>query len=763
MRQVSSGFVEASLSPIGNANAYIDINGTIIDASKLTEITINENIGSSGSFTIGTFNTVEATMTVLNSALPSTVAGMPIKIYFGYLVGNAYEYVPMGTFYAQPRDISRKNLFTTINAHDKSWRMTDAYQTSLNWSSTHTAREVLNEVATQAEITFGTFGGLNPSNVTVYEAPGGSLRDVIAQMALLTGTNAKINRSGSIDFIRAYPFTPVEEYGPYNYTSSGFTITSQASVNYGKVTVNYKYEVSGEEQTQTFNYTAGTGSNAIVIDTKNVRTQTQTNTLGQMIIGNGFSYFGYNAVLPGQPQIDLGDTISIEGIFGETNNLLVLQATHTFNGAMESTFSAVANDTDPEMNGGNISGSITEQVSSINDAAQYAKGRADYAATKADEAAASAQRAENSASAAATSASNAESFAQASAQSAQASANSASASAQSASNSEASAQASAQSAHNAEVSAGEAEDQAELATKYANSALGQLGVVEDVMGVLNWATEHCTFTQTTDTEIRDSKVYFTYDSERGDYVPVVDPQESALSTYYELTTVDEAMETYIMSHLAVTSRGLWVLPSGMGNNTTPETGETQKDSDARQGANYKVLLSNDGFYVYDENGVDVTTVGENITFNSTRPQYIGNEHAYVAYSPNNGGTLTIGGATINLSGQTLTEALADLESNANQTNEAFNGFKDKYEGYIAIDTETPSITLGKSDASSKVEITDSAVNIYSDNKKSAYVDGQTFNAYEGKFETVMMQTMNGVGKLRWVARSNGHLSLKVVN
>lgn len=682
MRQVSSGFVQASLSPISNANAYLDINGTIIDASKLTEITINENIGSSGSFTIGTFNTVEATMTVLNSALPDPVAGMPISIYFGYYVGTQYEYVPMGTFYAQPRDISKKNLFTTINAHDKSWRMTDTYTSSLNWNTTHTAREVLDEVAAQADVTLGAFGGLNPSNVTVYEAPGGSYRDVIAQMALLTGTNAKINRSGSIDFIRAYPSSAVEEYGAYDYTSSGFTITSQASVNYGKVTVNYKYEESGEEKTQTFNYTAGSGSNAIIIDTKNVRTQTQANTLGQMVIGNGFSYYGYNAVLPGQPQIDLGDTISIEGIYGETNNLMVLQATHTFNGAMKSTFSAVAEDQDPSLDGSNISGSITEQVSTINDAASYAKGRAEYAATKADEASASAQRAQQSADNAQQSADDAQDSADEAARQAGIATTNANEAIRQAGVATTNANEAITQAGIATANANEAKEQAHTATVYANSALDQLGVVQDVIGVLNWAAEHGTFTATTDTTVQEGKVYFTYDSQTGDYTPVVTPADNPQTAgYYELT-VDEAMESFIMSHLAVTARGLWVLPNGYGAATN-----------AQYAPNYKVLLASDGLYIYDGDGVLVSKYGENITFSSTRQQTIGNNQAYIVFDPEGAsgqGTLTIGGATINMSGKTLDEILAEkldsVDVTVTQTSTGAN---------ITVNGDTVSISNGQ--------------------------------------------------------------------
>lgn len=692
MRAVSNGFIEASLSPVGFANAYMLVNNTTVDASNITEISIQEDLGDSGAFSIGTFNTREANITVLTKALPTIVAGVPISIYFGYYVSGSYEYVPMGTFYAQPKDISRQGYFTKINAHDKSWRMTQQYVTSLNWGSSHTAREVLNEVATQAGITLGSFGGLNPSNVTVYEAPKGAHRDVIAQMALLTGTNAKINRSGSIDFIRAYPSTPVEDYGAYNYRADGFSLSSDAAANFGKLTVVYTQMVGEEEQTTTYNYTAGSGSNTLVIESTNIQTQTQTNTLGQTILGTGLSYYGYTANLPGQPQIDLGDTISVENIYGEIHNLLVLQATHTFNGSMKSTFGAVVNDEDPEMDGNNISGSISEQVNQVNDAVSYAKGKADYAAEKADEAAAAAGRAEEAAQNAWDYADDANDAAQNAWNHADEAYTAAGNAASAASAAQTSANQAASAASAAQTSANNAQNSATDANKYANAALDQLGVFQDVIGVLEWASEHGSFVRTTDTTAQEGKVYFTYDSQSGDYVPVVDPASNPRTAgYYELS-MDEAMQTFIMSHLTVTGRGLWVLPNGINSGTvTPAQGETQADAQARLGANYKMLLSNNGMYVYDGAGVLVATYGENISFNATRPQYIGNSSTYIAFNPNNGGSLTINGATINITtdktlDEVLDEKLDSVDVSVTQTTTGAN---------ITVNGDTVSIANGE--------------------------------------------------------------------
>ena len=224
-----------------------------------------------------------------------------------------------------------------------------------------------------------------------------------------------------------------------------------------------------------------------------------------------------------------------------------------------------------------------------------------------------------------------------------------------------------------------AQASANAANTYSNAALDQLAVVQDVAGILTWASEHGSFELTQDQSIVDGKVYFTYDSTTHDYTPVVDPQASALSTYYELT-VDEAMNDFIMAHLAVTTRGLWVLPAGLPStdqtvdntvdkaSSSDTSAQKQANANARKASDYKVLLSNDGLYVYDGDGVLVSTFGESITFSSLRQQYIGNEDAYILFTPASGstaGSITIGGANVTLgSSKKLSELLEEVDAKA---------------------------------------------------------------------------------------------------
>lgn len=107
----------------------------------------------------------------------------------------------------------------------------------------------------------------------------------------------------------------------------------------------------------------------------------------------------------------------------------------------------------------------------------------------------------------------------------------------------------------------------------ADSALRSLSEVEDVVGVLEWITAHGTMTSQTGETFDANKVYFIVDP-NGDYEVsgtkyslVTNPVASDINSYYCLS-VDESIENYVGTHLAVTSEGLWLIPE---ENATPQS------------------------------------------------------------------------------------------------------------------------------------------------------------------------------------------------
>ena len=115
-------------------------------------------------------------------------------------------------------------------------------------------------------------------------------------------------------------------------------------------------------------------------------------------------------------------------------------------------------------------------------------------------------------------------------------------------------------AQNAQTSADSAYTQASTANAYANSALDQLNIVQDVVGVLDLLSTNATYQLTADTEIQPGKWYFTCSGTSPDYVYTVvnTPDVDDIGTYYEMVSIDSAVQNYVTSKLTVTSQGLWI-------------------------------------------------------------------------------------------------------------------------------------------------------------------------------------------------------------
>lgn len=133
-------------------------------------------------------------------------------------------------------------------------------------------------------------------------------------------------------------------------------------------------------------------------------------------------------------------------------------------------------------------------------------------------------------------------------------------------------------AERAEEDAAAAHTAATNASEYAARALGNLSTVQSVTETLTWITQHGTMTPTTDAALDPTHVYFVED-ENGDYdvggvkyAVVTEPVIEDISDYYELS-IDESLNNYVATHLAVTSEGLWIIPDAGGNKVLIATGQ----------------------------------------------------------------------------------------------------------------------------------------------------------------------------------------------
>lgn len=121
------------------------------------------------------------------------------------------------------------------------------------------------------------------------------------------------------------------------------------------------------------------------------------------------------------------------------------------------------------------------------------------------------------------------------------------------------------------IDAGKAKTSADNASEYAARALGNLSTVQSVAETLTWITAHGTMTLTTDVAPDPTHVYFVVDA-GGDYTVggvtyaiVIEPVTADMGTYYELS-IDESLNNYVGTHLALDGEGLWLLPASSGTN-----------------------------------------------------------------------------------------------------------------------------------------------------------------------------------------------------
>lgn len=102
-----------------------------------------------------------------------------------------------------------------------------------------------------------------------------------------------------------------------------------------------------------------------------------------------------------------------------------------------------------------------------------------------------------------------------------------------------------------------------------------------------------------------------------------------------------------------------------------------------------------------------------------------------------------------------------LRQNVDKSAEELN----KYRGYIDIDENAPSITIGAG-ADSNLKITPEKMSFMNNGNEAASLSNDTLKADSAEITNLYMRSVddsgNVVGTLGWVARANGHLSLRAI-
>lgn len=365
------------------------------------------------------------------------------------------------------------------------------------------------------------------------------------------------------------------------------------------------------------------------------------------------------------------------------------------------------------------------------------------------------------------------------------------------------------------------------ADRSANNALYQLSTVNDVVDTLNWVTQHGTYSPTTDISVDPTKVYWTpssitsaYDpvtpdaemlpscyeahlttdislvdgkiyyvadpdkpgsyiqvsspdvadisnyyefeltedeavvagktyyrrSESiGDYTIVDEPIDADISNYYELS-IDQGLANYVAMHLALTDQGLSLV----------------KDQDS-----YRVLITNESLNIIDPTGATVSTFGESISFDSLRPQRIGNDEVYVEFYSGTEGlppdSLRIAATSFTLVGENgnvdLYERMQSVDADIDEARRTATD----YLSYAYDETEGKyALSLASSeDSDIKSVLTNTKFAFKTNAGDIAYfgLDSNS-NIWQMFIDNASITDMLHFGQFAWITRANGNMSLK---
>lgn len=118
----------------------------------------------------------------------------------------------------------------------------------------------------------------------------------------------------------------------------------------------------------------------------------------------------------------------------------------------------------------------------------------------------------------------------------------------------------------------------------------------------------------------------------------------------------------------------------------------------------------------------------------------------------------------------LSEATSKLQTVQETASKEMAGIAKEMEGYrgcVVIDGSKPSITVGAgSDAKTNIKITPEKMSFMNNGNEAASLSNDTLKADSAEITNLYMRSVddsgNAVGTLGWIARANGHLSLRVI-
>ena len=276
-------------------------NVELQDADRYCEkLTVKSRIIPNGAkvFSLNNFISKEAEL-ILHD-IDTSIIQNQVSISIGTLVGNSYEYVPIGIFNIQDTPTNDKNK-TTIKLRDNSVKFDFNYNTKPlidSGGGTATKLQILQDICSKAGVTCNITSFIGSTDrIGIYDNTI-TARQYIADLAEQAGRIATINRSGELIFVNInslttwnIPLSIVERYELGKAYRIGKVVYEDAI---------RKYE------------TASTNYDTLYLDSSNpyISSQSQVNSILQQVNNFVIDSVKTGKIL-GNPAIDGYDLINI--------------------------------------------------------------------------------------------------------------------------------------------------------------------------------------------------------------------------------------------------------------------------------------------------------------------------------------------------------------------------------------------------------------------------------------------------------------------
>lgn len=380
MYPVSEQFLTKIKSSSRDINARVKIGATTIPVDGVIRFSIEESFGSNKIPTIGGATSTLLDLEVINTYLVGVaLVNVAIKPEVALLVNGVYEWVPLGTFYADNGDVSIGKLTTEIQCFDM-MDVLDRYSYDTTLVYPQSVEAILADIAVNYPVVFSgyipvihdlaryidletftysslevkkygdffisgerlatvngdrlqTLAGDNILVTTgISKKPEGTLRQVLSKIAFKLGANVLFNRDGecTFKFLEESGFGfDAENYIEYKLLSDSPSTITQLAV----------YESSEDEVPLVSGTNIGVSLN---VTTTVVDTQSELDNIYSKTFP--FSFYSYNMRVQGMPQLEIGDLYEFTDIDNNIYEFAVVFHKLEFNGGLTSTFNVSSPD-----------------------------------------------------------------------------------------------------------------------------------------------------------------------------------------------------------------------------------------------------------------------------------------------------------------------------------------------------------------------------------------------------------------------------------